>query len=205
MSKQSTDELWAEVEELENEIAQNEYQIQLNQQKKAELTLRQKDVAEQQAELIHSTILKAGINGIANTDKILDGQKGIKTQVTAINKNLVDLNDSLKNSTQLEAVYKAKREQLEIDFTTQKNTLSEAINSLKNDLQKKTGELNLLEQKISSKKSELERMKIRYAIQELITGRYFFPAFLTFWTIFIVMYLVDGFPAFFSWIQSLMN
>ena len=100
MSKQSTDELWAEVEELENEIAQNEYQIQLSKEKKAELTQRQKDVAEQQAELIHSTILKAGINGIANTDKILDGQKGIKTQVTAINKNLVDLNDSLKNSTQ---------------------------------------------------------------------------------------------------------
>lgn len=205
MTKQSTDELWEEVERLQEEKANNNYRIQLNAEKKAELSLQQKEVAQKQAELIHETVLKAGLDVFAKTDKIGDEVKGLKTQVKAMNSNLVGLNDSLKNSTQLEALYEAKRQQLDIDFTSQKNTLNEALNTLKKDIDLKRSELKAIDDQIGSKRNELSRVKLRYAFQNMVAGKFFFPAFLTFWSVFLVLFLMDGFPAFFSWIQSLMN
>lgn len=203
MSKQSIDELWDEVEELEQRQKQNNYQIQLNEEKKAELTALQKDVARQQAELIKENVLKAGLDVFAKTDKISDEVKGLKTQVSAVNKNLVGLNDSLKNSSSLEALYEAKRQQLDIDFTSQKTALNGALNTLKEDIDLKRSELKAIEVQISSKTNELSRLKVRYAIQNMVNGKFFFPAFLTFWSIFLVLFLTDGFPEFINWVSSL--
>lgn len=78
-----------------------------------------------------------------------------------MNEQIIKLNDNLTDTSSLEAVYKAKREELELNYQNQKKALDGQIKCLKE-------RLSSVESEISQKKQELEdeRKKLEDLIKE---------------------------------------
>lgn len=77
---------------------------------------------------------------------------------TVMNEQLITLNDNLTDTTALQAVYEAKREELELDYQNQKEALQGQIENLEERLESRKIELESLKEEISTNTSKLEEI-----------------------------------------------
>lgn len=77
---------------------------------------------------------------------------------TVMNEQLITLNDNLTDTTALQAVYEAKREELELDYQNQKEALQGQIESLEERLENRKMELESIKEEISTNTSKLEEI-----------------------------------------------
>lgn len=128
-----------------------------------------------------------------------------------MNEQIIKLNDNLTDTSSLEAVYKAKREELELNYQNQKKALDGQIKCLKE-------RLSSVESEISQKKQELEdeRKKLEDLIKEkrlknfiISTGYVVVIILIVIAFILLIEWLGNGISGFFGgivqWFNNLPN
>lgn len=75
-----------------------------------------------------------------------------------MNQQIIELNDNITDTTSLNALYEAKRKELDLNYRNQETVLKEQIKRLSERIEYQENKLNTINRSIESKKEEFDRI-----------------------------------------------
>lgn len=147
--KQRAIDLSAQRRQLKQAISDKE-------QESYELVEKEDNVSKEMYDLASKMISSNRSFDIAEREKINNRLDRLNEYQRANNELLSDIDSKLKDTTSLEALYKAKRDELEYNYQEQEKVLQRRLNSLKSEIDQKTQELDQI-----TKEKRLKNFSIR--------------------------------------------
>lgn len=155
----------ARLEELKKQVRDtSNQQLQLKSQRdrtKEIKSYREQEKEQNQQEmtqLVRSVFGQSELAAAKERELIQDKLDRFSHRQTIMNNQLIALNDNLTDTMALKAVYEAKREELEMDYQNQKDSLQGQIKHLNERLESKKKHLESLEEDIKAKTIELDEI-----------------------------------------------
>ena len=75
-----------------------------------------------------------------------------------MNQQIIELNDNITDTTSLNALYEAKRKELDLNYRNQETVLKEQIKRLSERIEYQENKLSTINRSIESKKEEFDRI-----------------------------------------------
>lgn len=147
--KQKAIDLSAQRRQLKQAISDKE-------QENYELVEKEDNVSKEMYDLASKMISSNRSFDIAEREKINNRLDRMNEYQRANNELLSDIDSKLKDTTSLEALYKAKRDELEYNYQEQEKVLQRRLNSLKSEIDQKTQELDQI-----TKEKRLQNFSVR--------------------------------------------
>lgn len=119
---------------------------------------KQEQNQQEMVQLVRNVFGQSEIAAARERELLQDKLDRFSHRQTVMNEQLITLNDNLTDITALKAVYEAKREELELDYQNQKETLQGQIKSLEKRLESRKKDLESLKEEISTNTSKLEEI-----------------------------------------------
>lgn len=155
------EELKRKSEALSMQHQQVDDELEAEQAQDRALARREEELDQQMVDLMRNAISTNLATEAAEREKLNNRLEAISEYQRATTDQLTTLNNNLTNTTSLEAVYKAKRKELESNYQELETSLRSRENALKSQIQDKEAELQTLEQAIEAQKQALEALKWR--------------------------------------------
>ena len=118
----------------------------------------QHDNKQEMVQLVRSVFGQSELASAKERELLKDQLDRFSHRQTLMNNQLIALNDNLTDTTSLNAVYEAKREQLEMDYQNQKEALQGQIDVLEDRLESLKLNLERTNEDISTNASKLEEI-----------------------------------------------
>lgn len=119
---------------------------------------KQEQNQQEMVQLVRNVFGQSEIAAARERELLQDKLDRFSHRQTVMNEQLITLNDNLTDITALKAVYEAKREELELDYQNQKETLQGQIKSLEKRLESRKKDLESLKEEIGTNTSKLEEI-----------------------------------------------
>ena len=114
---------------------------------------------------VDEKVQKQGINqpfrilgGKCKKNAPLDRVEVYRVNQQVMNQQIIELNDNITDTTSLNALYEAKRKELDLNYRNQETVLKEQIKHLSKHIEYKENKLNTINKSIKSKQEELDRI-----------------------------------------------
>lgn len=195
----------ARLEELKKQVrnaSNQQMQIQL-QKTRSEETLRsreeeQEENKQEMVQMVRSIFGQSEMAAVKERELLQDKLDRFAYRQTVMNEQLIALNDKLTDTTALQAVYRTKREELELNYQNQKEALQGQLKALEDRIETKNGEIGKLDKEIESKKEE------NFLIEKRLKDRKFLERMKKTWLDYWMPMITAGFMAvflggFFGW------
>lgn len=184
--KQRTIDLSVQRRQLKQAISDKE-------QESYELVEKEENASKEMFDLVNKMISSNRSFDIAEREKINNRLDRLNEYQRANNELLSNIDSNLKDTTSLEALYKAKRDELEYNYQEQEKVLQRRLNSLKSEIDQKTQELDQI-----TKEKRLKNFSIR-VLQVIIA------AAAVILVILFIEWLGNGVSGFFGGIKNWFN
>lgn len=138
------EELKKKTRDLSNQQYQVRQAIDGKKRDNYELSQREDKINKEMSDLMSKIIASNNAIDIAEREKTNNRLDKISQYQRATNEQLATLNSYLKNTTSLEDLYATKRRELEYNYQEQEKALQSRLNSLNEDIKKKSDELDSL-------------------------------------------------------------
>lgn len=150
------EELKQRSRDLSNQQYQLEQAIGDKKRDSYELSKREDKINEEMYDLMKKITSSNRSFDIAEREKINNRLDRLNEYQRANNELLSNIDSNLKDTTSLEALYKAKRDELEYNYQEQEKVLQRRLNSLKSEIDQKIQELDQI-----TKEKRLKNFSIR--------------------------------------------
>ena len=156
--KSNLDRLKQQVQQTSNQ----QYQIQTQKDeleqtvacKKQELDSNQ----DAMRQLIRSVFAQNEVAAAKEKEQLNDRLDKFAYNQQVMNQQIIELNDNITDTTSLNALYEAKRKELDLNYRNQEAVLKEQIKHLSEHIEYKENKLNTINKSIESKQEELDRI-----------------------------------------------
>lgn len=193
------------LEELKKQVrnaSNQQMQIQL-QKNRTEETLRSREEEQEEnhqemVQMVRSIFGQSEMAAVKERELLQDKLDRFAHRQSVMNEQLIALNDNLTDTTALQAVYRTKRAELEMNYQNQKEALQGQLKALEDRIETKNGEIGKLDKEIESKKEE------NFLIEERLKNRKFLEKMKKTWLDYWMPMITAGFMAvflggFFGW------
>ena len=137
--------VYGRIAKISNVVGRSDY---LNDEKRQEKIVLKK-IEMQYSWQEHSSFEKEQLND--RLDKFAYNQQ-------VMNQQIIELNDNITDTASLNALYEAKRKELDLNYRNQETVLKEQIKHLSEHIEYKENKLNTINKSIESKQEELDRI-----------------------------------------------
>lgn len=156
--KSNLDRLKQQVQQTSNK----QYQIQ-TQKDELEQTVacKKQELDSNQAamrQLIRSVFAQNEVAAAKEKEQLNDRLDKFAYNQQVMNQQIIELNDNITDTTSLNALYEAKRKELDLNYRNQEAVLKEQIKHLSEHIEYKENKLNTINKSIESKQEELDRI-----------------------------------------------
>lgn len=156
--KSNLDRLKQQVQQTSNQ----QYQIQTQKDeleqtvacKKQELDSNQ----DAMRQLIRSVFAQNEVAAAKEKEQLNDRLDRFAHNQQVMNQQIIELNDNITDTTSLNALYEAKRKELDLNYRNQETVLKEQIKRLSERIEYQENKLNTINRSIESKKEEFDRI-----------------------------------------------
>lgn len=157
-SNSNLDKLKKQVRDTSNQQMQIQVQRDRTQEMISYREQEQEQNQQEMTQLIRNVFGQSELAAAKERELIQDKLDKFSHRQMIMNNQLITLNDNLMDTTSLNAVYEAKREELELNYQNQKDALQGQINSLEELLESRKSDLERLEEEINTKAYKLENI-----------------------------------------------
>ena len=144
------------------DTSNQQMQIQMQRNRAEEAIQDREDMQhenkQEMVQLVRSVFGQSELASAKERELLKDQLDRFSHRQSVMNEQLITLNDNLTNTTSLKAVYEAKREQLEMDYQSQKDALQGQIDVLEDRLESLKFDLERINDEISTNTSKLEEI-----------------------------------------------
>lgn len=156
--KSNLDRLKQQVQQTSNQ----QYQIQTQKDeleqtvayKKQELDSNQ----DAMRQLIRSVFAQNEVAAAKEKEQLNDRLDKFAYNQQVMNQQIIELNDNITDTTSLNALYEAKRKELDLNYRNQETVLKEQIKHLSEHIEYQENKLKTINKSIESKQEELDRI-----------------------------------------------
>lgn len=179
----------------EYQINQQQHELKLHD---AAIQVEKNQVDEEMKSLILSITGQAALSEARDKEILKDKLDAFSIKQQAMTREIITLNDMLASTDALEALYSAKRKELDLNYRNQENALRGQIKALEDRIETKNGEIGKLDKEIESKKEE------NFLIEKRLKDRKFLERMKKTWLDYWMPMITAGFMAvflggFFGW------
>lgn len=157
-SNSNLDKLKKQVRDTSNQQMQIQIQRDRTQEMISYREQEQEQNQQEMTQLIRNVFGQSELAAAKERELIQDKLDKFSHRQMIMNNQLITLNDNLMDTTSLNAVYEAKREELELNYQNQKDVLQGQINSLVERLESRKSDLERVEEEIRTKTYKLENI-----------------------------------------------
>lgn len=157
-SNSNLDKLKKQVRDTSNQQMQIQIQRDRTQEMISYREQEQEQNQQEMTQLIRNVFGQSELAAAKERELIQDKLDKFSHRQMIMNNQLITLNDKLMDTTSLNAVYEAKREELELNYQNQKDALQGQINSLVERLESRKSDLERVEEEIRTKTYKLENI-----------------------------------------------
>lgn len=157
-SNSNLDKLKKQVRDTSNQQMQIQIQRDRTQEMISYREQEQEQNQQEMTQLIRNVFGQSELAAAKERELIQDKLDKFSHRQMIMNNQLITLNDNLMDTTSLNAVYEAKREELELNYQNQKDALQGQINSLVERLESRKSDLERVEEEIRTKTYKLENI-----------------------------------------------
>lgn len=109
-------------------------------------------------QLIRSVFAQNEVAAAKEKEQLNDRLDRFAHNQQVMNQQIIELNDNITDTTSLNALYEAKRKELDLNYRNQETVLKEQIKRLSERIEYQENKLNTINRSIESKKEELDRI-----------------------------------------------
>lgn len=109
-------------------------------------------------QLIRSVFAQNEVAAAKEKEQLNDRLDRFAHNQQVMNQQIIELNDNITDTTSLNALYEAKRKELDLNYRNQEAVLKEQIKHLSEHIEYKENKLNTINKSIESKQEELDRI-----------------------------------------------
>lgn len=109
-------------------------------------------------QLIRSVFAQNEVAAAKEKEQLNDRLDRFAHNQQVMNQQIIELNDNITDTTSLNALYEAKRKELDLNYRNQETVLKEQIKHLSEHIEYKENKLNTINKSIESKQEELDRI-----------------------------------------------
>lgn len=179
----------------EYQINQQQHELKLHD---AAIQVEKNQVDEEMKSLILSITGQAALSEARDKEILKDKLDAFSIKQQAMTREIITLNDMLASTDALEALYSAKRKELDLNYRNQENALRGQIKALEERIETQREEIGKLDKEIDRKKEDIQ------LIEEHLKDRKFWDGMKKTWLDHWLPMLTAGFLAvflggFFGW------
>lgn len=179
----------------EYQINQQQHELKLHD---AAIQVEKNQVDEEMKSLILSITGQAALSEARDKEILKDKLDAFSIKQQAMTREIITLNDMLASTDALEALYSAKRKELDLNYRNQENALRGQIKALEERIETQREESGKLDKEIDRKKEDIQ------LIEEHLKDRKFWDGMKKTWLDHWLPMLTAGFLAvflggFFGW------
>ncbi|OLU46818.1 hypothetical protein [Faecalibaculum rodentium] len=179
----------------EYQINQQQHELKLHD---AAIQVEKNQVDEEMKSLILSITGQAALSEARDKEILKDKLDAFSIKQQAMTREIITLNDMLASTDALEALYSAKRKELDLNYRNQENALRRQIKALEERIETQREESGKLDKEIDRKKEDIQ------LIEEHLKDRKFWDGMKKTWLDHWLPMLTAGFLAvflggFFGW------
>lgn len=109
-------------------------------------------------QLIRSVFAQNEVAAAKEKEQLNDRLDRFAHNQQVMNQQIIELNDNITDTTSLNALYEAKRKELDLNYRNQETVLKEQIKRLSERIEYQENKLNTINRSIESKKEEFDRI-----------------------------------------------
>lgn len=109
-------------------------------------------------QLIRSVFAQNEVAAAKEKEQLNDRLDRFAHNQQVMNQQIIELNDNITDTTSLNALYEAKRKELDLNYRNQETVLKEQIKRLSEHIEYQENKLNTINRSIESKKEEFDRI-----------------------------------------------
>lgn len=179
----------------EYQINQQQHELKLHD---AAIQVEKNQVDEEMKSLILSITGQAALTEARDKEILKDKLDAFSIKQQAMTREIITLNDMLASTDALEALYSAKRKELDLNYRNQENALRGQIKALEERIETQREESGKLDKEIDRKKEDIQ------LIEEHLKDRKFWDGMKKTWLDYWMPMITAGFMAvflggFFGW------
>ena len=109
-------------------------------------------------QLIRSVFAQNEVAAAKEKEQLNDRLDRFAHNQQVMNQQIIELNDNITDTTSLNALYEAKRKELDLNYRNQETVLKEQIKRLSERIEYQENKLKTINKSIESKQEELDRI-----------------------------------------------
>lgn len=109
-------------------------------------------------QLIRSVFAQNEVAAAKEKEQLNDRLDRFAHNQQVMNQQIIELNDNITDTTSLNALYEAKRKELDLNYRNQETVLKEQIKRLSERIEYQENKLSTINRSIESKKEEFDRI-----------------------------------------------